>query len=110
MININTIDQLDDLILDNEKKKILMLYFGSSWCGPCNKLKKKIDETIEMPNILVFYIDVDINTDISENYDITMLPTQVFIRVKNMNVQIIEKIEGYDWIKLLMVYNKIDCK
>ena len=62
-----------------------------------------------MPNLLVSYIDVDIseNDEIADMYDVKMLPTQIFVKLKKDKVKIIDRIDGYDWIKLVMLYNKI---
>ena len=62
-----------------------------------------------MPKLLVCYVDVDIqdNDEIADMYDVKMLPTQVFVKLKKDKVKIIDRIDGYDWIKLLMSYNQI---
>jgi thiol-disulfide isomerase/thioredoxin len=112
MIVIDGLDELDNFILDNDNKTI-MLYFGAVWCGPCNKLKDRIDndETkLEMPNLVVGYIDIDNdnNANICTNYKVKLLPTIVFIKLENFEVKIIDRVDGYDWIKIVMTYNKIN--
>jgi thioredoxin-related protein len=110
MISILGIEQLDEFIINNSDK-ILLLYFGAKRCSPCNILKERIinESNNEMPNLLVGYIDVDIseNDEIAETYDVKMLPTQVFVKLKKDRVKIINRIDGYDWIKLVMLYNEI---
>lgn len=110
MISILGIEQLDEFIINNTDK-ILLLYFGAKRCSPCNILKDRIikDSSTEMPNLLVAYIDVDVeeNNEIADMYDINILPTQIFIKLKKDKVKTISRIEGYDWIKLLMSYNEI---
>jgi thiol-disulfide isomerase/thioredoxin len=112
MISILGIDQLDEFIINNTDK-ILLLYFGANRCKPCNILKEKINKesATEMPNLLVCYIDVDLkeNYEIIDIYEIKILPTQIFVKLKNdkVNVKIIDRIYGYDWIKLILLYNKI---
>ena len=104
------IDQLDEFIINNTDK-ILLLYFGAERCAPCNILKEKIinESNTEMPKVLVCYIDVDLeeNDNITDIYNITMLPTQIFVKLKKDTIKIIDIINGYDWIKLIMTYNKI---
>lgn len=113
MISILGIEQLDEFIINNTDK-ILLLYFGAKRCSPCNILKDRIlkESKTEMPNLLVSYIDVDIseNDEIADMYDVKMLPTQIFVKLKKEKVKIIDRIDGYDWIKLVMLYNKIDNK
>ena len=112
MISILGIEQLDEFIINNTDK-ILLLYFGANRCKPCNMLKEKINKEseTEMPNLLVCYIDVDLkeNDEIIDIYQINILPTQIFVKLKNdkINVKIIDRIDGYDWIKLILLYNKI---
>ncbi len=111
MISILGINQLDEFIINNNGK-ILLLYFGAKRCAPCNNMKERLnnESSTEMPNLLVAYIDIDLseNDEIADMYDVKILPTQVFVKLKRDNVKIIDKIDGYDWIKLIMIYNKIE--
>ena len=111
MKSIIGVEQLDNFIIDNNNDNILLLYFGANRCSPCNLLKDRLNNECskEMPKLLVGYIDVDLdeNDEINNLYDIKMLPTQIFVKLKKDNVKIIDKIDGYDWIKLTMSYNKI---
>ena len=111
MISILGIEQLDEFIINNSDK-ILLLYFGAKRCAPCNMLKDRINKESqsEMPKLLVCYVDVDLeeNDEIGDMYDVKMLPTQVFVKLKKDKVKIIDRIDGYDWIKLVMLYNKIE--
>ena len=107
MYVIESFDDLDNFIIDNNVN-VVLLYFGASWCGPCKLLKQKLsdEETLsEMPLLRVCYIDVDINQDISSKYNIKSLPTQIFIKLYNDTVKTVSKIEGYDYTKLLLEYN-----
>ncbi len=112
MISILGIEQLDEFIINNNTNKILLLYFGAQRCSPCNILKERIinESKTEMPNLLVSYIDVDLqeNDEIADLYNIKMLPTQIFIKLKKDKVKMINRIDGYDWIKLVMLYNEIN--
>lgn len=109
MITINGIDDLDSFIINNQDK-IILLYFGAIWCGPCAKLKDRLESSetkIEMPLLAVCYIDIDneLNNEIIENYKVKMLPTQIFIKLKDLKIKIKSRIDGYDWTKLVMLYN-----
>lgn len=113
MKSIIGIDDLDEFIIENNGKLIL-LYFGASWCGPCKKLKDRLGDPEtknELPKLSVCYIDIDNeeNEDIVSTYEVKNLPTQIFVKLsKKNNVKIIDQIVGYDWTKLLMIYNKIE--
>lgn len=112
MIEINGIEELDNFILNNANK-VICLYFGAPWCGPCKKLKSKIEEEEhikEMPLLSICHIDVDndVNKDIVDIYSVTNLPTQIFIIINKKNrVKIFDTIIGYDWIGFKMMYDKV---
>ena len=108
MYNINSIDDLDNFIIEN-KSDVVLLYFGASWCGPCKLLKEKLsqpDAINKMPLLKVCYIDTDNNEDIATIYKIKSLPTQIFIKLSDDKVKVVSKIEGYDYTKLLLEYDK----
>jgi thioredoxin 1 len=113
MINIIGVDELDNFIISkNDKNKIIMLYFGAEWCGPCKQLKKRLceNEAINlMPKLVVGYIDVDeeANSKIVKRYKILSLPTQILISLNKNKVVEIIRIEGYDFTKLKLEYDKI---
>ena len=109
MIDIKGYDELNKEIWNN-KDKLIMLYFGASWCGPCQMLKEKIKNNQEEINKLyVIHIDCDLeeNEDIVSDWSVSALPTQIFVHLNGENVVKDEKVEGYDWIKLVMSYQKI---
>ena len=107
MFNVQSIDDLDNFIIENQND-VVLLYFGTSWCGPCKLLKERLaqpDTINEMPYLKVCYIDTDENEEISELYKITTLPTQIFVRLYENKVKIAYRIEGYNYTKLLYEYN-----
>ena len=109
MIDINGYEELNSEIWEN-KDKIILLYFGASWCGPCQMLKNKISENEkEIDKMHVIHIDCDMeeNEDILQDWSVAALPTQIFVHLEGNNVVKDDKIEGFDWIKLLMTYQKI---
>ena len=109
MLDVNGYEELNEIIWNN-KDKVILLYFGASWCGPCQQLKEKIaNEKDEMKDAVVLHLDCDSqdNEDIVKDWEISALPTQIFVHLENENVVKDERIEGYDWIKLTMAYQKI---
>jgi thiol-disulfide isomerase/thioredoxin len=108
MYEIKSFDDLDNFIIDNNGK-VILLYFGATWCDPCKLLKKKLseeDSITRMPELRVCYIDIDINEEIINTYKINSLPTQLFVRLHNDKVKIFSTIEGYDYTKLLLEYDQ----
>ena len=111
MYSVNNLDSLDKNIWNN-RDKIIMLYFGASWCGPCEQLKSRLcDDNYmkEMPLLHVIYLDIDLEElkEINEKYSISSLPTQILILLDTNKIVELDRIEGYDWIKLKMLYTKI---
>jgi len=110
MINIYNINELDTFICNNINKYVILLYFGSKYCQPCQKLLTFLDNDdnkLLMPKLIVGYIDINNHSDdIGDIYNISILPTQILINLTNDD-KIIQfaKIEGYDIIKLQMEYN-----
>lgn len=113
MIDIVGVENLDEFIIEsNEKNKVIMLYFGAEWCGPCKQLKKRLAEKetkSTMPNLVVGHLDVDeeLNAKLVKRYKISSLPTQILIKLDDTKVVELARIEGYDFTKLQMEYNKI---
>lgn len=111
MLEVKGYDQLNEVLWNNKDNgNILMLYFGASWCGPCQKLKEKFSEEKEsIPLLLPIHLDCDDeeNEKIVEDWKIDSLPTQIFVHLENNSVVKDNRIEGYDWIQLKMTYDKI---
>jgi thiol:disulfide interchange protein len=113
MFEISGIEELNKSIYIN-KNKLIMLYFGASWCGPCKKLKLKLHdptEIEEISNMHVCYLDIDneSNRELVEMYNVESLPTIYFIKLNEENeVDILHTIIGYDWVGIKFAYNKFN--
>ena len=104
-------EQLEEFIWEN-KDKVIVVYFGAEWCGPCKKLKQRLatDETLlEMPNLVVGHLDVDENenSQLAEMYQASSIPLQVFVELKGTQIVEIDRIIGYDWVKFKVTYDKV---
>lgn len=116
MITINGIEELEDFIWESkENNKITVIYFGAVWCGPCEKLKERLnsDETKEeMTNLSVCYVDIDEedNEEINIKYEVKSLPTQIFISLQGDQIVEDKRIIGYDWINFLTTYHQLNNK
>jgi thiol:disulfide interchange protein len=111
MIDIVGKEQLEEFIWEN-KDKVIVIYFGATWCGPCKKLKERLlsdDTKTEMSNLVVAHLDVDEdeNNYLTELYGATTIPVQVFVELKGTQIKEIKKIIGFDWINFKMSYDSI---
>ena len=111
MFEISGIEELNESIYLN-KNKLIMLYFGASWCGPCKKLKAKLYDPIvleEISNMHICYLDIDndSNNELVEIYNVESLPTIHFIKLNDDNeVEILNTVIGYDWDSIKSAYNQ----
>jgi thioredoxin-like negative regulator of GroEL len=101
-------NELEDFIWKN-KDKTMVIYFGAPWCGPCEKLKKKLlsDEAKQlMPLLAVGHVDLDKNEELASLYKVQSIPTQIFVKLNDNNIIEFQRIIGYDWIKFNMTYQQ----
>jgi thiol-disulfide isomerase/thioredoxin len=101
IIEISGQEEFNNFLLNN-KDNIILLYFGALWCGPCKKLKQKLNDPSEMTdfkNILVAYIDIDDeeNQFLIDFYQITNIPVLIFTKLNENKLIILDKVIGYDW-------------
>ena len=114
MIEITGKEQLEEFIWENfNNNKIVVIYFGADWCGPCQALKKKIasnEALSEMPDLIVGHLDIDDskNEDVSERFSVKSLPTQIFVSLKGSQIIELKRIIGFDWSNFKMTYAEID--
>jgi thioredoxin-like negative regulator of GroEL len=72
MIELNTLDEMDEFIKNNT---IAMIYFASEGCSVCGVLLPKIEEMlIKFPRIKIRKIKVDKFTEAAGQYSIFTLP------------------------------------
>ena len=113
MIDIVGKEQLEEFIWENiNNKKVVVIYFGADWCGPCQVLKKKIasDESKEaMPDLVVGHLDIDNdqNEAASQTFGIKSLPTQIFVTLKGTQIVELKRIIGLDWTGFISTYGDI---
>ena len=84
-------DNIANVLVENEKKKILsFLYFTATWCGPCQKIYPLIEELStklkenNKYNIIFYKIDIDQNEEFCEKCDIRSVPTFFIMNGKNL--------------------------
>ena len=53
-----------------------MKYFSAAWCGPCKAFKPVMNE-IKSEGYYVEFIDIDMLTDLAQQYNVRSVPTVV---------------------------------
>lgn len=77
---------------------ITIIDFYATWCIPCNVISHYINEIeINYPSILFKKIDIEKEKELTDKYEISMVPTIIIL---NDNEEIISKIEGLNIEKL----------
>lgn len=108
MIQINGVHELNDFIINNINK-VIVLYFGAEWCGPCKLLKERMKQeetSIMMPDLSMCYLDLDHehNKKIFKCYKVEYFPTLIFIKLENDKVIELSRIEGFDFNQIQAKY------
>ena len=82
-----------DAAIKASKKKLTVVDFTASWCGPCQQIAPIYERMAkEMPSVSFFKCDVDENQEAAESCQITAMPTfQLFFRKK-----LVSQVQGAD--------------
>lgn len=90
---------LDDLNtkLEEAGDKLVIIDFYATWCGPCRMIAPQIEELCKTVDDVYFLkVDVDENEDIVSEYDISSMPTFVYIK----NKEKLDTFSGNDFERL----------
>lgn len=67
--------------LEEAGDKLVIIDFFATWCGPCKVISPQFEElSNELTDIVFLKIDVDDNEDIAAEYEISSMPTFIFIK------------------------------
>ncbi|WOL08895.1 thioredoxin H1 [Canna indica] len=77
--------------LAKESKKLVVVDFTASWCGPCRMIAPIFTELAKkFTNVSFLKVDVDELKDVAQEFDIEAMPTFVFLKEGN----IVDKLIG----------------
>lgn len=54
-----------------------ILYFSTTWCGPCKMFKPVVQEAMAETGVSVSFLDAEQNPDLAARYEIRSVPTIV---------------------------------
>uniref|UniRef100_A0A914ZN27 Thioredoxin n=1 Tax=Parascaris univalens TaxID=6257 RepID=A0A914ZN27_PARUN len=78
-------------LLSSSDDRLIVIDFYATWCGPCKIMGPKFEKmSDEYKEALFIKIDVDEEEEISDSYEVKVMPTIVLIR----NREKLEAIEG----------------
>ena len=103
--------------------KLIILDFYADWCNPCIKLTPYLIKLANKYKKAIFYkINIENNEDIAQQFDITCMPTIIFLKNKSildkLNIDnlensdndddyyVLDKIEGLDIDKIIKCIEK----
>ena len=64
----------NELKINNMKK---IIYFSTTWCGPCKAFKPVVQEVSQELGIQVSYTDAEADPTLAKMYNVTSVPTIV---------------------------------
>jgi thioredoxin 1 len=82
-----------------------LLYFTADWCGPCQQIKPAVKKLeAQYTKINFSYINVDLNTHLTDKFGISAMPTFVLL----VNDKEIDRITGADQNKLKAAVERLN--
>nr|AFZ78678.1 thioredoxin-like protein [Coptotermes formosanus] len=81
-VHIKDVNEFDTKLTEAGSSLVVIDFFAQ-WCGPCKVIAPRIEElAAEYPDVVFLKVDVDECEDIAADYEITAMPTFVFIKNK----------------------------
>ena len=78
-----TADEQQMVIFDNQKRENIILYFGASWCPPCQRMKRETWPSSIVQSVIAsipyeyHYIDTDEWPALTERFQVTSIPVTI---------------------------------
>ena len=78
-----TSDNFIESIYATNNNKIIVVQFTANWCQICQQFlstSEELEKIYNSSNIIFTKVDVDQNSDLAEQYNITKIPTFLFFK------------------------------
>lgn len=102
---VNKMEKIVDTTEVASKSKLM--YFGAEWCGPC-RMMKQIFKNEKVKNLLdkldMMMYDVDVNKDLAGQYQISSVPTMIFVDKNGIMRRYVGGMSKESLIKILESY------
>jgi len=104
---VHVVKDMDDFRtqLKDAANKLVVVDFYATWCGPCKMIAPKLEDMAQQFTDVIFLkVDVDDNEEVASQYDISCMPTFIFIK----NFEKVSEFSGAnaDKVKELIAQNK----
>lgn len=65
----------------NDQEHLVVVDFFATWCGPCKMLAPVLEKAAsEMDQVRFYKVDIDQESDLTEQFQIMSVPTMVFFK------------------------------
>ena len=87
-----TLEDVEALLVQaGSQSQLVVLDFSATWCGPCKMIAPLFAELSEQyTNVVFLKIDVDDNPDTAAKYNVSAMPTFVFVK----QGQVVDRLMG----------------
>ncbi|KAJ1408010.1 Thioredoxin-like superfamily [Sesbania bispinosa] len=82
VIGVHTVESwTEQLNKGNESKKLIVVDFTASWCGPCRFIAPILAEIAKKkPEVIFLKVDVDELKTVAEEWSVEAMPTFLFLK------------------------------
>lgn len=81
VIEITSVSQFDALLEANQKT-LIVVDFYAPWCGPCKAFASTFEKMSQDTTVIFVKVNCDTLKPLAKKYNVTMMPTFVFIKNK----------------------------